>query len=474
QQPNPESDVFISYNRKASRELALKIKASLNTAGLEVWLDSEDIPKGVDYKEAFLDGVERTGTVLIILNDDYLQSANCRKEINKAHELQKRVLLVLDKPDFNGWGQLPGKIGNINAISFFDEDGKQRDFDNVMQELVPTVKQIPGYAENHTRYLVSARQWRENDHNINELLQGTVLEEAEQWLKQHVDVPPEPTEAQRDYIEISRIVQNQRDEDQAELDKKLARRQRNLMALLYGGLIAVFVILANFSVNIEDTNKLQVSGIFQSIGNVALEEIVDKDDLIRLSEAIIEGDDETVAELRADHTQELERLAVLYPHVNIYTLTSELAPIVRVQDSIISEDNYEIQYETAQNFINNEFSDEYRAGEIIPLVDLALSETDGEVGYNVSFMDIQDDNGETRAVLVLESPDELVQPIDALDNVWILISLFVLISVILFVLTLFWRNIFGKKKEETEPSQADKEKYQQLVKAELEARSTVA
>ncbi|MUG95497.1 TIR domain-containing protein [Scytonema sp. UIC 10036] len=199
-------DAFISYGRADSKEFATKLQARLNEQGFRVWFDFNDIPLGVDFQNQIDDGIEKACHFLFLISPHSVNSLYCRKEIELAIKLNKRIFPLLhvmqisqetwQQRNPNGTAQdwevykLKGlhdsyqnmhpTIQKLNWV-YFQEDNN--DFEKSLASLVTLLRSHPDYVEQHTKFLVKALEWERNQKQTRYLLTGSEKQQAEAWLK---------------------------------------------------------------------------------------------------------------------------------------------------------------------------------------------------------------------------------------------------------------------------------------------------
>lgn len=90
-----ESYIFVSYSHRDS-EAVLNVIKRMMGEGVRIWYD-EGIDPGTEWDENIADHIERCDTVLAFLSAHYLQSENCKDELNFARDLNKdRILVYLE------------------------------------------------------------------------------------------------------------------------------------------------------------------------------------------------------------------------------------------------------------------------------------------------------------------------------------------------------------------------------------------
>ncbi|NEQ28118.1 MAG: toll/interleukin-1 receptor domain-containing protein, partial [Microcoleus sp. SIO2G3] len=89
---NKFCDAFISYGRADSKAFATQLHGRLLKQGLKVWFDQNDIPLGVDFQNQIDEGIEKAHNFLFIIAPHSINSPYCRKEIELAIKLNKRII----------------------------------------------------------------------------------------------------------------------------------------------------------------------------------------------------------------------------------------------------------------------------------------------------------------------------------------------------------------------------------------------
>ena len=105
--------VMISYNT-ASRELCLKIKADLESYGVKVWIDVDDIHGS--SLDAMAKAVENSSCILICITEKYRQSVNCQAEAQYAFRLNKKIIPLIMQ---TGYESVQGWLGIIMGDKIF-------------------------------------------------------------------------------------------------------------------------------------------------------------------------------------------------------------------------------------------------------------------------------------------------------------------------------------------------------------------
>jgi hypothetical protein len=87
------ADVFVSY-ASPDRDLAFRIADFLERDGITCWIAPRDVPPGVEYGAAILDGIENCRALVLVLSEHSNDSQFVRKEVERAVSKTKAVLPV--------------------------------------------------------------------------------------------------------------------------------------------------------------------------------------------------------------------------------------------------------------------------------------------------------------------------------------------------------------------------------------------
>lgn len=86
-------DIFVSY-ASPDREVAFRIVGFLEEQGITCWVAPRDVPPGVEYGQAIIEGIEQSRALVLILSDQSNDSQFVRKEVERAVSKTKPVLPV--------------------------------------------------------------------------------------------------------------------------------------------------------------------------------------------------------------------------------------------------------------------------------------------------------------------------------------------------------------------------------------------
>jgi WD40 repeat protein len=87
------AQVFISYSR-ADEEIARKIATDLDRLNLDVWIDTDDIPPGVNWSTAIQEGLDACEVLILIISPDSMASSNVTDEWQYFRDERKPIIPV--------------------------------------------------------------------------------------------------------------------------------------------------------------------------------------------------------------------------------------------------------------------------------------------------------------------------------------------------------------------------------------------
>jgi WD40 repeat protein len=204
-------DVFLSYAREDKEFVEGRLTRALVAHGKDVWIDVEDIRGGAsDWRASVWAGIESAKAVVFVLTPNSLGSSVCGEELQRAEELNKRIIPVLRRPVDDG--SVPPALARPNWILARPED----DFDASVAALVDALELDEPWVEQHARLTQRTVEWLRHDRDGSYLLRGSDLRAAESWLDDQGGHREAPTAEQATYITASR--------------RAAARRQRGLLA----------------------------------------------------------------------------------------------------------------------------------------------------------------------------------------------------------------------------------------------------
>ena len=202
--PEATLDVFVAYDRLDS-DFVRKLNDGLQVQGKTTWFDQESIASGGDFQQEVQQGIERCNNFLFVISPNSAASEECRQQLAYAATLNKRFVPVL----YQGVGadQLPPELMGIQSVDFRRNEG---DFFTNFGDLIRTLETDREYLKTHTRMLVRAKEWLQEERDDSFLLRGKDLVGATQWLQQAESKTPHPTDLQWQYLRTSQELPNRR------------------------------------------------------------------------------------------------------------------------------------------------------------------------------------------------------------------------------------------------------------------------
>ena len=121
-----EPYIFISYAHK-DMDTVYSIISSLIEKGLRIWFD-EGIDPGTEWDDNIAAHVQGCDSMIAFISANYLNSDNCRDELNYARDLKKdRLLIYLEHVDLPaGMAMRMNRIQAINRYNYDDPEDFRR------------------------------------------------------------------------------------------------------------------------------------------------------------------------------------------------------------------------------------------------------------------------------------------------------------------------------------------------------------
>ncbi len=124
---------FISYSRRDT-EIVDRIADSVQSAGLEIWLDRHDIRPGNQWRVQIVQAIDTCDVFVLMLSPNSAASDNVRKEIDLAQDSGRTIFAVMLEPV-----KLPPEIRyQLAGLQFIDV--QQMGFDQSVSLLIDTIK----------------------------------------------------------------------------------------------------------------------------------------------------------------------------------------------------------------------------------------------------------------------------------------------------------------------------------------------
>jgi TIR domain-containing protein/uncharacterized protein DUF1566 len=123
--------LFFSYSRDDA-EFVLRLADDLRAAGVDLWLDQQDIAPGERWDRAVEEALKSSGCLLVVLSPVSAASQNVLDEISYALDHGKRIVPVLYKDC-----DVPFRLRRLQYIDF------RSSYDKSLAQLVKTIDRGP-------------------------------------------------------------------------------------------------------------------------------------------------------------------------------------------------------------------------------------------------------------------------------------------------------------------------------------------
>jgi len=122
----PTHTVFISHSH-SDNAVADEIYNYLSLNGLNCWIDLHDIPAGIPYAQAIMEGLQSSDSLVVLYSKNVIESHDMLDEIQEAHTTQKRIIpfLLDDTPMIGQFRYYLARRQWIKAYPGYDEHLKE-------------------------------------------------------------------------------------------------------------------------------------------------------------------------------------------------------------------------------------------------------------------------------------------------------------------------------------------------------------
>lgn len=129
--PTNDINIFISYGRADSRELAIRLRDDLLAVGYNVWLDLNEIAGGADWGQNIEDAIEHCHIMLALLSPASYNSQWCRAEQLRATRKGKRIIPMLSVKG----AEVPLHLEHMNYLNFSDLNRYDEMFRDLLSDI---------------------------------------------------------------------------------------------------------------------------------------------------------------------------------------------------------------------------------------------------------------------------------------------------------------------------------------------------
>ena len=197
------ADVFVSYSRRDG-EFVRRLAEALGERGKEAWVDVEGIRDAEVFPAVLRAAIQESDGFVFVVSPDSVASSYCEQEVEHALALNKRIVPLLLRPVDDHL--VPEGVRVRNWVPFV----QQAQFEQGVARVVDALDTDLAWAKEHTRWLLKALEWEEENRERSFLLRGSELAAAESWLVRETDKEPVPNALQRVYVAASRAASTRR------------------------------------------------------------------------------------------------------------------------------------------------------------------------------------------------------------------------------------------------------------------------
>ena len=124
----PEPYAFLSYSHR-NMDAALDFVERMQADGYRVWYD-EGIDPGTEWDENIASHVDRCAYFIALISPEYIESSNCKDELNFARDLEKpRLLIYLQKTELPAGMRM--RLSRLQAIHRYTYADQEAFFDKL-------------------------------------------------------------------------------------------------------------------------------------------------------------------------------------------------------------------------------------------------------------------------------------------------------------------------------------------------------
>ena len=205
---------FISYSRHDSAFVD-RLQAALSSCGIEAFVDREHIEKSEAWWVRIQQLITEADSIIFALSPESVDSEVCNAEVEFAESLNKRLLPILVRK-LEG-RPVPAGLARLNYVDFVPKPTlpdpelcASSGFEPAIGDLVRALETDIPWIREHTRLGALAERWEARKRPSDLLLRGAELRSAETWLTTRPEKAPDPTDAHRALITLSRQAGNKR------------------------------------------------------------------------------------------------------------------------------------------------------------------------------------------------------------------------------------------------------------------------
>lgn len=178
------TELFISYARADGTQAAVRLRGELESMGVTVWRDSEDMRGGKAWKEQLRAVLRQVDVVVVLLTPGAVTSKMVEWEWENALTLEKRVIAVLVETC-----QVPEELSRLHYHDLSDS----ATYTLSLMKLVRDINEVaaekgvaqPAAADPAAKYIVHKAKQSAIGDNAKAVNIGTEAQKASEALKKH-------------------------------------------------------------------------------------------------------------------------------------------------------------------------------------------------------------------------------------------------------------------------------------------------
>ncbi len=179
--------VFISYSRRDA-DVVENIVSELEAAGIEVWLDREDIKPGKQWRKQIVEAIDTADAFVLNLSPNSAASDNVLKELNLAEEALDPFILPVMLSDMKIPNEMRYQLAGTQFVSYFLDS--KRGVRDLIAEIKkrksaaegrpaiqpPAFREVEVILENETLESFSKNAQQKFLQILGEILQGSITD----------------------------------------------------------------------------------------------------------------------------------------------------------------------------------------------------------------------------------------------------------------------------------------------------------
>ncbi|MBI2333816.1 MAG: TIR domain-containing protein [Chloroflexi bacterium] len=187
------TQAYISYSRRDS-EFVQRLAERLKSAGVEIWLDAEQISPGAEWTKEIEQGIQNSDAYIFVLSPDSLKSELLFRELKLAVSNGKRMIPIVIR-DVEA-KEVPIELARLNWIFMRSQD----EFESGISIVLDVIRTDLEWIQEHTRLQRLALDWEKNNKDSSYLLHGQNSQDAMRIVTENSSKEPSLTALQQEFL----------------------------------------------------------------------------------------------------------------------------------------------------------------------------------------------------------------------------------------------------------------------------------